>query len=71
VPGGGGEAKVSPIKVETSKGVSLVCHLHIRDFSELTSENAASLRKWIRLLESDSVEVEVSPQQGNSREAGG
>jgi hypothetical protein len=71
VQGGGGEAKVSPIKVETSKGVSLVCHLHIRDFSELTSENAASLRKWIRLLESDSVEVEVSPQQGNSREAGG
>ena len=65
------EAVPCPVKAETSKGVSLVCHFHIRDFSELTSENAASLRKWIRLLESDAVEIEVSRQEGNSGELGG
>ena len=64
--GMGIQAKVGRVEVETSKGVSLVCHFHIRDFSELTSENAASLRRWIRLLESDSVEIEVSPHEQSS-----
>jgi hypothetical protein len=65
------QTNVSPVMVETSKNVSFVCHLHIRDFSELTSENATSLRKWIKLLESDSVEIEVSPQERNSSGPGG
>jgi len=62
----GSQAKAGPVKAETSKGVSLVCHVHIRDFSELTSENAASLRRWIKLLESDSVEIDVSRNEENS-----
>jgi len=48
-----------------------VCHVHIRDFSQLTSENAASLRRWIKLLESDSVEIEVSPQEEHGGGAAG
>jgi hypothetical protein len=67
----GGEAKAPPVKGETNKGVSLVCHFHIRDFSDLTSENAASLRNWIRQLEHDSAEIEISLQEGNSGTASG
>jgi hypothetical protein len=71
VQGTDSQTKVSPVKVETTKSVSLVCHVHIRDFLELTSENAVTLRKWIRLLESDSVEIEVSSQEGKSEKSGG
>jgi hypothetical protein len=69
--GADSQKKISPVTAETPKRVSLVCHLHIRDFSELTSENAACLRNWIRLLESDSVEIEVSPQERNSEKTRG
>lgn len=71
VQGAGIQAKAGPVEVETSKGVSLVCHVHIRDFSQLTSENAAALRKWMRLLEGDSVGIEVSPQDERSEGAAG
>jgi hypothetical protein len=71
VQGARSQAEAGPVKVETSKGASLVCHVHIRDFSQLTSENAASLRRWIKLLESDSVEIEVSPQEEHGGGAAG
>jgi hypothetical protein len=65
------EEKASPAKLETAKQVSLVCHVHIRNFSELTVENAASLRRWIRQLESDSVEIEVVSQEDASGKPNG
>ena len=64
--GVGAQAEAGPVKVETPKTLSFVCHIHIRDFSQLTSENAASLRKWLRLLESDSVEIEVAAKDQRS-----
>jgi hypothetical protein len=64
--GAGIQAKVGSATGETSKNVSLVCHVHIHDFSELTSENAATLRKWIRLLDVDANTVELSLLDPNS-----
>jgi hypothetical protein len=65
------QAKVSPVTADRSKRVSLVCHVHIRDFSELTATNALALREWIRLLNNESVEFEITSQEGPSEGSSG
>jgi hypothetical protein len=56
------QAKVSTLIPETAKAATLLIHIHIRDFADLTAENADALRKWIARLQGDgqSVEVELS-----------
>jgi hypothetical protein len=47
------------------KDVSLIVHIHIHDFADMTTDRAIALRQWINLLKetSDSVDVEISPEQ--------
>lgn len=59
------QARVSSVSQDIKKATSLVVHVHIRDFANLTPENASALRKWIALLQSEgqSVEVNLSPDE--------
>ncbi len=57
------QTKDFAVSRETERAASLVVHVHIRDFADLTSENATALRNWIALLQNEeqSVEVDLSP----------
>lgn len=60
------QTKAHHVSNKSAKASSLVVHVHIRDFADLTAENASALRKWIALLESEgqSIEVDLSPDRG-------
>lgn len=53
--------------VETTqqpRGVSVVLHLHVRDWSELSPENAVRLRDWLASMDANRISVNV--EQPNS-----
>jgi hypothetical protein len=56
-----GEQKLpqQPPKQPVVEGASLVLHLHINSFDELTPEHAAKLKEWIDLLQRHSPDVRV------------
>ncbi|MBI2925811.1 MAG: hypothetical protein HYY24_08925 [Verrucomicrobia bacterium] len=59
-------AKVSAVSPETRKAASVVLHIHIRNFADLTTENADALRRWIGLLQNGGLSAEVDLSSGEA-----
>ena len=43
----------------SNAGTSLVVHIHINDFEDLTPEHAAKLNEWLRLLHNQATSTEI------------